>query len=386
MKKTDTVKGFKDYIEEDARKREKIIEIIKKNFEVFGYEPCESPVIEFEDFVIGENKNDGAVRDVFRLEDRGKRKLALRFEFTFQLKRIAKKQKLPFKRYQIGYVFRDEPIREGRTRQFIQADADIVGSTIKDEAENFKLIKNVFSELNIPVKIYINNKKLINEILVDENIEEKNWESVIRELDKLDKLSKKDVAMNLKKYNAEKILKVFDNEESFFEKYNYYKEIKELKEYCRLFNVEVEFRPFLARGLSYYNSMVFEVWSEKLNVSIMGGGSYLIDSVQSTGISFGIEPIFLLANVNIDFIDYLVLSLNEDKKAIAIAEDLRKKGKKVQLMIDKTLKKTLEYANSKKIKNVIFVGEQEKNKGFYKVKDMQSGEEKELSEKDLFKD
>ena len=383
MVKTETVKGFRDYLAKDAKKREKIISIIKNNFEIFGYEPAEPPLIEFEEFVRGDNQNDEAVRDIFKLEDRGKRKLALRYEHTFQLKRIAKKQKLPYKRYQIGFAFRDEPIREGRTRQFIQADADVVGSTLKDEAENCKIIKNIFEELKIPIKIYINNRKLINEILVSENIKEKDRENVIREIDKLDKLSQKEVADNLKKYNAEKILKIFLQKETAFEKYSYYKEVKELEKYCKIFGVDVEFRPYLARGLAYYNGTVFEVWSNKLNVSIMGGGSYLIGDTQSTGISFGLEPIFLVSEIEGDPIDYLILSLNQDKESIKIANTLRNKNKKVQLMMDKTLKKALDYANSKEISKVIVVGENEVKSEKVKIKNMNSGKEKEILIKNL---
>ncbi|MBU4116795.1 MAG: ATP phosphoribosyltransferase regulatory subunit, partial [Nanoarchaeota archaeon] len=134
--KTDLVKGFKDYAGKEAQKRAQIKNIIVETFEQYGFEPAETPIIEYEEFVKGNNSQDEAVRDVFKLKDRGKRKLALRYEFTFQLKRLAKNKKLPYKRYQIGPVFRDEPIRPGRTRQFIQCDADIIGSTIKDEAEN----------------------------------------------------------------------------------------------------------------------------------------------------------------------------------------------------------------------------------------------------------
>jgi histidyl-tRNA synthetase len=379
MVKTENPKGFKDYLGKDALKREKILKIIKDNFKSFGYEPAETPIIEYEEFVKGDNSNDEAVRDVFKLEDRGKRKLALRYEFTFQLKRIAKKQKLPYKRFQIGYNFRDEPIREGRTRQFIQADADIIGSSLKDEAENFSLIQKVFQELKTPIKIYVNNRKLMNEILVDEKIEEKDRKNVIREIDKLDKFSKKEVADNLKKYSAEKILKVFEKDESYFEKYNYYKEIKELKKYCKLFNVEIEFRPFLARGFSYYNGTVFEVWSKNLNVSILGGGSYLIGDVQATGISFGLEPIFLVSDIKGDPIEYLIISLGQDKESIKITKRLREKSANVQLLMDKTLKKALDYANSKEIPKVIIVGEKEVKEKKYKIKDMKTGKESKLN-------
>ena len=141
--KTENVKGFNDYSGEEAEKRTNIRRIIEGNFEIYGFNPAETPVVEYEQFIKGENEKDEAVSDIFKLKDRGKRKLALRYEFTFQLKRLMKNQKLPFKRYQIGPVFRDEPVTSNRFRQFIQCDADVIGSTIKDEAEILALSNSI---------------------------------------------------------------------------------------------------------------------------------------------------------------------------------------------------------------------------------------------------
>lgn len=374
---TDTVKGFKDSSGNDAVKRAEIKRIMAEVFESYGFEPAETPVIEQEEFVRGDNKEDEAVRDTFKLEDRGKRKLALRYEFTFQLKRLAKNKKTPYKRYQIGELFRDEPIREGRTRQFTQCDIDIIGSTIKDEAECLATFNELFKKLGIEVTIYINNRRLLNEILEKEKINLSDRNNVLREIDKLDKLSEKEIEQNLKKYKAEKLLKIFKEKESYFEKYKCYSEIKELKKYCELFDVKVEFRPFLVRGLSYYNGSVFEVWSKKLKVSVCGGGSYLINGIQSTGISLGLEPLMLIENVKYDNEKYLVISLEQDKEAIKLAGKLREKGKNVSIYYGKP-SKALEYANSYSISKVIFVGEKELDSGKFKVKDMKSGKESEL--------
>jgi histidyl-tRNA synthetase len=378
MVKTQRVKGFQDFVGAEALKRAKIVGIIRRQFELYGFEPSESPVVEYEEFVRGGNASDEAVRDVFKLEDRGKRKLALRYEFTFQLKRLAKNQKLPYKRFQIGVVFRDEPIREGRSRQFIQCDVDTVGSSLKDEAEILAVVDRVFKALGVSIKIYVNNRKLLNEILVGEGVEEKNREQVIRELDKLDKLSKKEVADNLKKLGAEKVLKVFDKGD--FRKYKFYGEVKELVKDCKMYGVKVEFRPYLARGLSYYNGSVFEVWSKDLGVSLAGGGAYLVGDVQACGVAFGFEPICLLSRLEGEGSDLVVLSLGEDKEAIGLAERLREKGVSVNLVLDKSVGKGLEYANAKGVKRVVFVGKDEVAKGKFKVKDMGSGDERFLSE------
>jgi len=379
MVKTDTAKGFQDFTGEDALKRVKMKKLIQEQFELYGFEPAETPIIEYEEFVKGDNSNDEAVRDVFKLKDRGERELALRYEFTFQLKRIAKNQKLPYKRSQIGSVFRDEPIKKGRTREFIQCDADIIGSSPKDEAELLKLGKNVFDKLGIPATIYVNNRRLINEVLVSENIREQDREQVIRELDKLDKLDQKEVADNLKKLGAEKILKIFTGNEKSFEKYNFYKEIKELKILCKAYGVKIEFRPFLARGFSYYNGTVFEIWSKELNVSLSGGGSYLIDNIQSCGVSFGFEPMFLLSKIKGDSIKIQIISIGQDKVAINLAEKLRENGTSTNLLLDKSTGKAMDYANSKNIGKVIFVGKEEVKKEEFKVKDMESGKEEFLS-------
>jgi len=120
--------------------------------------------IESEEFVRGENPNDEAVSDVYKLKDKGKENLALRYEFTFQLKRIVKGKKLPYKRFQIGPVFRDEPVTGNRLRQFTQCDIDIVGSNAKSEAEVLAMIKEILDKLKIKSITYVNNRKLLNEI------------------------------------------------------------------------------------------------------------------------------------------------------------------------------------------------------------------------------
>jgi histidyl-tRNA synthetase len=381
MVKKETVKGFQDFLGDAAQKRAKMKKIIQEQFELYGFEPEETPIIENEDFVRGDNSSDEAVSDIFTLQDKGKRKLALRYEMTFSLKRTSKNQKLPYRRYKIGNVFRDEPIREGRSRQFVQCDADTVGSTVKDEAENMKIISNIMTKLGIEFVININNRKLINEILESQNIAEKNKEVVIRELDKIDKLTEKEVIENLKPYGAKALVKLIQQPEKFFEKYKAYEEIKELKKWCKAFGVKVKFQPSLARGLSYYTGMVYEVKTKNLGVSISGGGSYIFNGIQSTGISLGFEPLFLVANVGADKTNFMVLSIGQDKEAIKLAEKIRAGGKSAMLVLNKSVGKALDYANSKGVERVVFVGKDEVKKGKFKVKDMNSGKEKFLSEK-----
>src|SRR3989339_834614 len=366
------VKGFNEFIGMEAIKRAKIRKVILKNFELYGFEPTESPTVEFEEFV-GKDANEDTISEIFRLSDRGERKLALKYESTFQLKRIAKNQKLPFKRYVMAQVFRDEPTGSNRFREFSQCDADVVGAGPKDEAEVLSLVSKILSELGIESIIYFNNRKLLNEIMVDLKIVEKNREQVIRELDKLDKLSKKEVADNLKKIDAERILKVIDDGD--FSKYKFYGEILNLMKLCKLYDLELKFSPTLARGLSYYNGTVFEVKTAGMAETICGGGAYLVEGVQSFGFAFGLDRLATLSEIEGDAADFLVLSLGQDEVAIDLVTKMREKGISVNLLMDKAIGKGLEYADSKGISKVVFVGADEVSEGKFKVRDMVMGNE-----------
>ena len=370
--KTDIVKGFRDYAGEEAEKRAVIKEVIRQVFEKRNFEQVETPLIEYEEFVRGENSNDEAISDIFKLQDKGKRKLALRYEFTFQLKRLAKNKKLPYKRFQIGPVFRDEPVTSNRFRQFTQCDIDVVGSTVKEEAEVLASAKEILDALKIDSVIYFNNRKLLNEILDELNV--KNKEQAIREIDKLDKLPEREVRDNLKKIGAEKLLNIVKGPASSFKKYSSFSEIEELVRECALLGVKVVFAPSLARGLSYYNGSVFELKAKKMKDSIGGGGSFMFNGVQSTGISFGLERLAVLTKMIVKIDKYLLVSLNEDKKAVALAQKLRRSGKNVSVYYGKP-SKALEYANAYKINNVIFVGPQEVKKKVFKIKNMKTGRE-----------
>ncbi len=368
------VKGFKEYTGEEADKRQRIKGILAETFKKYGFELAETPIIENEKFVRGENNEDESVSDIFKLRDKGNRNLALRYELTFQLKRIMKNKKLPYKRFQIGEVFRDEPVQGNRVRQFTSCDADIVGSSVKDEAEVFSMIKEIINNLNIKYTLFVNNRKLMNEILEDLGI--KNKEEVIREIDKLDKLPEKEIEKNLKKYNAEKILKIFKKDEKYFERYKAYEEIKKLRKYCNYYNVKFTFMPSLARGLAYYDGTIFEIKST-IKETIFGGGAYTFNGIKSFGFGVSIERLYIVSNLKIEKNKYLIISLNQDKESINLAQKLRGQGENITMFYGKPTK-ALDFANSYGINKVIFMGKDEVTKGKYKIKDMESGKEKEL--------
>ncbi len=369
----ETVKGFKDFLGKDAEKFAFIREIARQTFEKYNFQEVQTPIVEYEKFVKGDNANDEAVSDIFRLQDKGKRELALRYEFTFQLKRIAINQKLPFKRFQIGPVFRDEPVSENRVRQLTQCDIDTIGATIKDEAEILAVIKEVLDALKIKSIIYVNNRKLLNEILEEQGVKEEERSDVIREIDKLDKLSEKEIIANLSKYGAEKISSIFKKPEEYFKKYASYAEIEELKKYCKLYGFEIKFQPSLARGLSYYTGNVFEVKST-IKETICGGGTYMIGENIATGISFSIERLMAVVNLLMKIDKTLIVSLNQDAKTISLSKQLRKSGKNTSVYFGKP-SKALEYANSYGFNQVIFVGEKEVEQKKFKIKNLTTGKE-----------
>tara|TARA_Y100000310_G_scaffold210406_1_gene211022 strand:+ start:1160 stop:2320 length:1161 start_codon:yes stop_codon:yes gene_type:complete len=384
--KTETVKGFKDFTGEDAQKKEEIRKILVETFSSYGFEPAETPIVEYREFVKGDNTGDEAVSDIFKLEDKGQRKLALRYEFTFQLKRLMKNKKLPYKRYQIGPVFRDEPVSGNRLRQFIQCDVDTVGSKIKDEAEVLAIVKRVLEKLGVTPIIYINNRKLLNEILEKENIEKMDYEKVIKEIDKLDKNPEDEIFNNLRGYGAQNLLKIFKQSEKEFKKYDAYKEIQELKKYCKIYDVPVVFSPSLARGLSYYNGSVFEVKAKGIKETITAGGSFIFEGIQSTGLSFGLDRLTLLVDkLKNENKRIMVLSIDQEEEAIKLAEEIRTKN--IFCIISSAkISKALEFANNKKINKVIFLGKDEIKTNKFKIKDMEKGTEKILNKKELLKE
>ena len=383
------VKGFRDIFAPQSLQREKIIGILQEKAKLFGFMPVETPTVEYDELLKGENENDEAVSDRFRLKDKGDRDLGLRFEFTFQLPRIFKEfpnMKLPWRRYQFGSVFRDEPLRAERFREFSQFDADIIGdSTINADAECLAFASAVLKELKIKAEIRVNNRELLNSILQKSGIE-KNQQQVLREIDKLDKLPQKEVEQNLEKIipskSIKKLFSFLKNGLEFFTKNKFpgSEEIQELEKLGKLYGFKIKFTPILMRGFSYYTGNVWEIWSDSKSAIAGGGryddkiGKYAGKKIPAVGISFGT----LIDYDKIDIMDkatkYLVISLNKDKEAIKIAQKLREKEKSTIIYYGKP-SKALEYANSHFIQNAIFVGEKEIKSKKFKTRNLKTGKE-----------
>lgn len=380
---SEPIKGFRDITGEEAVKYSEIRKIIQANFEKYGFEPAKTPVIEREEFVKGEGQEkDEAVSDIFRLKDRGKRNLALRYEFTFQLKRLMKNKKLPYKRYQIGPVFRDEPANARRFRQFTQCDADIVGISqdvpARDEAELLSLADDILQELGTESEILIGNRKLLNEIFDELKIKKKRDE-ILREIDKYGKVPESEIKKNLKRLGAENLIEALKQGEDYFNKFPSYKEVISLMDFCRIYGLgnKIKFSPTIVRGLSYYDGTVFEIKAKGIKETIIAGGSYTFNEVKCSGISFGIERLMAVEKLKLHREKLLMVSLGQDRKAIKLVQRLRNKGWDASVYYGKP-SKALEYANACGFSKVIFVGEKEVLAGKFKIKDMKSGKETSL--------
>src|SRR3989344_1817373 len=267
----ENVKGFQDFLPPESLKRDAVRKVVEKYFKLYGFSPIETPIVEFDELMKGDNldEEDGAVSDRFRLKDRGGRNLGLRYEFTFQLARILKQNpnlKLPLRRYQIGEIFRDEPLRPGRTRQFTQCDVDIVGDdSVNAEAECLALISDILEELKIKdFEIQINNRALLEAMI--KSVEIEDVRNTMRELDKLEKIGEDMVKANLRKFaSANQIITLFkllEKDLKFFIRNAFAgaEELQELEETCAFYKLSTKINPTLIRGLGYYTGNIFEFY------------------------------------------------------------------------------------------------------------------------------
>ena len=214
-------KGVRDFPPEDKIIREELTSKLKIVFENYGYSPLETPSIERLDTLTAKfaaGTESDAAKEIFKLTDQGNRELGLRFDLTVPFSRfiaLNPNLKMPFKRYEIGRVFRDGPIKLGRYREFWQCDVDVAGNpSIKAEAELILLALDAFKALKLNAYIHINNRKLLFGIMDYCEIPHEKRESVIISIDKLEKYGKDVVEKELtdrfvEKSAIKKLLEVF---------------------------------------------------------------------------------------------------------------------------------------------------------------------------------
>jgi histidyl-tRNA synthetase len=411
-------KGVRDFPPEDKIIRDELINNLRIVFESYGYSPLETPSIERLDTLTAKfaaGTESDAAKEIFKLTDQGNRELGLRFDLTVPFSRfiaLNPNLKIPFKRYEIGRVFRDGPIKLGRYREFWQCDVDIAGtSNVRAEAELILLALDALKRLKLDAYIEVNNRKVLFGLMEYCGIPNEKHETVIITVDKIakygeDVVRKELVDKFIDKHSIEKLLEVFTargTNNDVLERLTPLltseigkeglKELKDLFEYLKfLEHGKIVLNIALARGLSYYTGTVFEGFlkNSKVTSSICGGGRYdnMIGMYASNnrqypavGISFGLEPIsdaLKLENPNIKktVTELYIIPIQTFTESLIIATTLRNSGLNVDIdLMDRGISKNLDYANSQKVPFVAFVGEAELAQQKIKLKNMITGSE-----------
>ncbi|WP_319003573.1 histidine--tRNA ligase [Rossellomorea aquimaris] len=420
MKKMDyqNVKGTQDYLPEAEVTRREVRRTLEDVFIQYGCKPLETPILNYTELLASKYAGGAEIlEEMYTLTDRGKRDLALRYDLTIPFAKVAAMNpgiSMPFKRYEIGKVFRDGPIKAGRFREFTQCDVDIVGVDSQvAEAELMMMALDAFGRLGMNVTIQYNNRKLLTGMLEVFGVEADKINPAVLILDKLEKVGVKSVVTELEDMQITQSTKsaieqflTDENNASFdyFESYSKenpdvsegLEEVKELSSYLDFLGITEQcvFNPFLARGLEIYTGTIYEIFLTERTItsSIGSGGRYdnaiggLIgtdEAISTVGISFGLDVIFaaIIASRKdlnqTSGIYYYIIPLGTEKEALRVAADLRRSGKTVELEMSKRkLGKLLEKANREGVRNVIVIGEEEVRKKKYKVRDMLTGEEK----------
>ncbi|MFH1669442.1 MAG: histidine--tRNA ligase [Candidatus Woesearchaeota archaeon] len=419
-------RGTRDFPPEEKIIRQKLIDTLRNTFELYGFSPLETPIIERTE-VLSAKYAGGAeiLKETFNFKDQGNRDLTLRYDLTVPLARFIGMNptvKMPFKRYAIGRVFRDGPIKTGRYREFWQCDVDIVGTkSMLAESQLIQIAQKFFDLTGLDVNININSRKILDGMMEAAGVPEDRRTEVVLEIDKLKKVGLEAVKREIEKKgipeevitklmeilavsgsNQEKLAKIKElvqNEIGF----EGLAEIEELLSYVD--NKNVVFNPALARGLSYYTGPVFEVFLKDETLfgnSLSAGGRWdkmIGDFLGSkkefpaTGISFGIEPITAVLGLMKKEGDAVktvtrlyVVPIQTVKECITICEQLRAFRINTDMDLSgRGVSKNLDYVNKMGIPYALFVGEDEIKQGKFKLKDMKSGEEELLSVEDVSK-
>ena len=419
-------KGFRDFLPPQKVLRQQVVDTIRNVFEVFGFEPLETPAVEYASILEGKYGEEGE-KLIYKFEDRGGRQVALRYDLTIPLSRVIAMYPTlvkPFKCYQISPVWRADKPQRGRFREFWQCDADIVGSeSMFADAEVIATIYHIMQALHFKqFTIRINNRKLLNGIAKDSGVDENAIPLLLRILDKLEQKGMQGIKHEMleKGFQEELINKILElylvntgNNVSLIELKNKFvdsvlvlegiRELEEIFSHLSSMGVDSKYYRFdlsLARGLDYYTGPIFETTVDEPKIgSITGGGRYdnLIGMFSNTdfpatGSSFGLERIITLmeelhiapSHSTITEVLVTVFSPEMQKESLRIASELRSAGIKTEVYFkhDK-LKKQLTYASNKNIPFVIIIGPDEQKVNKVMLRNMIKGSQKDIAFDDL---
>ena len=419
-----TLSGFMELLPQDQIKFNEMLETIRKTYELYGFLPQETPIIESSEVLLA--KAGGETEKQIYSFKKGDKDLSLRFDLTVPLAKYVAEYyndlTFPYRRYQVGKVFRGERAQKGRYREFYQCDIDIIGDgklSIINDAEIPSIIYTTIKNLGFSnFVIKINNRKILNGLFDELNISDKMTEILII-VDKLEKIGMDAVKEELKKLGLtdENILKI----EEFLningttdEKITKLKELKfssdifkkgleELEEvikYVRLFKVEEEnfmVDLTIARGLDYYTGTVYETnlkGYESIGSVCSGGryenlaGYYTKKDLPGVGISIGLTRLFynlkelgLLTTKkkSISKVDIITMGVGLEK-AVEISNILRENNIPNEIYKEESkIKAKFSYANNLEIPYTIIIGEEEIEKKMYTLKNMETGEQELLT-------
>ncbi|WGH27613.1 MAG: histidine--tRNA ligase [Candidatus Shikimatogenerans bostrichidophilus] len=391
--------------------------IIKKNFELYGYSKIETPLIENINIIkyIKKNINNNLL---YFLYNKKKKKKFLIFDLTISLIRFLlnynNKLTFPFKRYQIQKVWRGEKPQKNRYREFYQCDIDIVDfKSNLEEIEIILICNNIFKKLKLSIFFILNHKDIIYGLCEYLNIPKKKWNYFISKIDKIDKKGIINViniiSKKISKKITNKIIKLFNKKLNNINYLIYLKKkFKKNKKYgfyginylIKLFlilknkKIKIKFNLFLSRGLNYYTKTIFEIKNKKEKLSLGGGGRYdnlfkiKNKKIKGIGISLGLYRIYnIIKNNNIK------LKIKKKKKCIFLnfgiknyflihkyADILRKKNIITEIYPYKVkIKKQIKYALKKNINFLIIIGNKEIKKKIIKIKNLFSKKEKKFN-------
>ena len=419
MKSIDTsnLKGTEDFFGKEQIIRNYIIDTLKNIFNNYGYLPLDTSILNNYD-LLAYKYNDGAeiLKEIYKLTDQGNRELALRYDLTIPFCKFIANQKelrLPLRRYEIGKVFRNGPVKLGRCREFYQCDCDIVGIDGTDiEVEQMIMVIEAFRRLGIDIIVKWNNRKLMTSLIKYAGINI-DTDMVIGVIDKkekmsLDNLYKEFESIGISNDMASKLMNLFSMDISEYNNLDYDDELfrEALIEINDINNKIISlgltdntvFTPNLARGLSIYTGIVFEFYDklERLTCSLGGGGRYnkiITDFINdgneypAIGLSFGLEPIYTILKSNLEensLYDVYIIPMEEDYKVLELATILRNNNISTIVEYSKRkLKKCFEFADKNNIKYVIVLGSRELEMGVYTIKDMEKQEQYEFNLEEL---
>lgn len=405
------LKGVTDFDPAVMTLRNRITDTLRRNFELYGYQPLDTAMLNYRDLLTykyGEQAE--IVKEIYSLSDQGARDLGLRFDLTVPFcKYIAlnRSLKLPFKRYEIGKVFRNGPVKAGRLREFIQCDVDVVGDGSRGiELELLELAITCYRQLGIQPQIQIGHRQILIGVLQYLGVTD-NHDAIIGILDKIKKITREETLTELSKFlptdKATQLLDTVTLDLTALEKLlpdnQGIAEIKELWSNLTALNLAQYclFTPSLARGLNVYTGVVWEVFDATGNYtsSLGGGGRYdqIITNFVGSGVaypavgmSFGLEPItaVLTAPNMANPIRMLIVPMGTIPHCHALANQLRAQGVPTMIWTAKPkVGKALEYAAATQIPYTTVIGTDEVNNGSLRVKNMTTGAQVDFALQDI---